>query len=129
MRTASIVSNRWPALAVWIGFWVFAFAATHVPVPKDAPRGPEGLDKLIHFGLYGLLTLLGARCVESYHETPNRDWVWPWALLYALYALFDEWSQAWVGRDTSLGDFIADLLGIAFASFILLRERVDETGR
>lgn len=129
MPSYVIVPDRLPALLTWVGFWIFAFAVTHIPVPPDAPRGPEGLDKIIHFGLYCLLTLLGGRYLSRSYPAREKQWICLWALVYAFYALFDEWSQAWVGRDTSFGDFTADILGIAFGSLILMRSGENKTGR
>lgn len=99
--------------------------ATHTPVPPGPSIG-RFTDKVIHFVLYLVLTLLAGRwCLSasraaSTRATPTRTLI-KWAAGFALYAAFDEWSQQFVGRSTSLGDFLADVAGVAVAAVFLVR--------
>jgi len=43
-----------------------------------------------------------------------------WAAIYVLYGAFDEWSQQFVHRSTSLADWYADVLGILTATVLLI---------
>ena len=118
--------SRW-ALGVWLGYWAALFVATHTPVPAGPPMG-RFTDKAIHFVLYLILALLaGGWCLSagraaSARAAPTRTLI-AWAAVLTLYAAFDEWLQQFVGRSMSVGDFLADLAGVAIAAVFLLWRR------
>lgn len=70
-----------------------------------------GADKVVHFGMYGVLGFLVTRALVRPRTSV--------ALLAALawmtvFAMLDELHQVWIpGRDASVGDWMADLLGAA----------------
>jgi VanZ family protein len=73
-------------------------------------------DKVLHAGAYAVFGLF---CLRATHGGIRRLRGGPtaWALALGLaYAAFDEWHQSWVpGRMPSLGDWIADLVGLGIA--------------
>lgn len=107
------------AFAVWIGFWILAFTATHIPIPKEPIVTPDYADKVIHFGIYCMLVLLCGRFVMKSNQRLQHSGVWSIALVFTLYGLFDEWSQAYVGRDTNFWDFLANLSGVIVGVIVL----------
>lgn len=106
MRPNGTSSKRgwlWPAaLALLI------LAASH----RSSLAGPRipGLDKAVHFAVYGLLATLVCR--------QGRGWRaagWS-ALAVSAFGATDEWHQSFVpGRSTELADWLADTLGAATA--------------
>lgn len=115
-----------PRLALWIGFWVLAATATHLPPPADSGPAPPMLDKVVHFGMYATLALLGGWRMFGAGQFARRRLLL-WFGIYLAYAGIDETTQAWVGRTPSWGDFIADLIGVASATaWLWLRRRARE---
>lgn len=79
-------------------------------IPNVPSLGPSGTDKLAHFVLY---FVLGALCAPLVIEAEGRSFR-GLAVLAAmlLFASLDEAHQLLVrGRDASLADWMADLLG------------------
>jgi VanZ family protein len=94
------------------GYWIVLFTATHVP--RDLPVLPgDRFDKLVHAAAYALLAWLLAMAWErSTGRLTGRHLRFAWLAL-ALYAAADESTQLLVGRDASLGDWLADCVGAA----------------
>lgn len=73
-------------------------------------RLDSGLDKLVHGGLY---LVFGFTLAWGKWRTPARAHSAVLILVGAAYGLLDEWHQTLVqGRDASLGDAVADALGV-----------------
>jgi VanZ family protein len=76
----------------------------------------EGLDKIIHAGIYAVLALL---LLAALHF--ERRIALPWAsvlawILAVLYGATDEWHQRFtVGRSTEFADLLADAAGACAA--------------
>ena len=103
--------------SVLVVYWVVLFILTHIP---QVPRPPDILippDYVLHFSAYAVLALL---CAAA--------WSWPRALslrdmmalvvLLSVYGAVDEWTQIPVGRDASLGDWIANVTGIVVGAMV-----------
>jgi VanZ family protein len=86
--------------------------ATSIPVRHG--------DKFIHFGLYALLVWLGGRRIVLCGQPDVRQALLRWAVIYAVYAVLDEWLQSFVGRTASVGDWLCDVGGITIVSTILI---------
>lgn len=110
-------------LWVWLGFWLGLFVMTHVPVVGGGILSFDFADKIIHLVLYSLLVWLGGRYLIVTDRVQSASTLIVFAGIYAAYAAFDEWSQQFVGRTTSLGDWFADALGIVLATFWLVLRR------
>lgn len=96
---------------VW--FWPLAVAALIIAASsRSVVAGPNitNIDKMAHFGVYGLLGTLLCR-------VPFRRYPALWALLAAsAFGVTDEWHQSFVpGRSPDVRDWIADTLGAALA--------------
>ena len=103
------------------------FAATHLPL-SPGPPASRFADKIIHFVLYFMLVVLGARWFVPTGAMPPTLTTAPrrilaWAAVFTAYAAFDEWLQQFVGRTMSGGDLLADTAGIAAATIILIARR------
>jgi VanZ family protein len=107
-------------------YWLLMFVGTHLPPQLDplgaAPQIAHG-DKLVHClgyaGLAFLLCTAGAACWGF-----RRSLLALVLVLAMSYAAFDEWSQPFVGRESSDKDWGADVLGIGLglAAFSLIAE-------
>ncbi len=111
------------ALVLWLSYWVGLFVIMHTPVVGVGRLRIRFADKVMHVLLYAVLTYLGGRFWGVSTGALTRRVVFVWAAAYAVYGIVDEWLQQFVGRSTSLADWIADVVGIALASVLLLRGR------
>lgn len=95
------------------------FVATHVPMPSGRGFRIKHADKVVHFVMFFLLTWIGGRRLRASTGIMAGGALVGWAIVYGGYAAFDEWLQQWVGRSMTLGDWVADALGVAVASVVL----------
>ena len=94
------------------------FIQSALPSPESIPDIPH-LDKVAHFGVYGILAVLFFRTFESplARISPKTAMVLG-VLASALYGMSDELHQYYVPyRDADLLDLAADVLGSAFGVF------------
>lgn len=100
--------RRWITAAL-VAYWLVIFTGTHVPkVPEPLEVG--GNDKALHYIAYAGLAFLLACRRGSAGPLSRRGF----ALLFgiaAAYGVCDELLQIPVGRDASLYDWFADLIG------------------
>lgn len=94
----------WPVIVAGVIF--AASSRSRVAAPEGIPH----VDKVAHFGVYGLLATLLCRLKPG----------WRGAVLgltgAAVFGASDEWHQTYVpGREADLGDWITDTLGAAVA--------------
>ncbi len=77
-------------------------------------------DKVLHFSAFGVLGWLVARGLHHFQNSERRQKFFQITLFICIiYALTDEFHQFWVqGRDASIYDFIADLLGIVVFAWL-----------
>ncbi len=108
---------------LWAGYWFALFVATHIPIRGVGLRAVPYGDKILHFVAYCLLAWLGGRHLLATRRRGPRALVFMWAAVYAAYATTDEWLQSFVGRTMSLGDWLADLAGVAVATIVLILGR------
>lgn len=109
----------------WTWKWLLAaygvalVVGTHLP-PNVAQLPIDHTDKLWHFGGYlGLAFLLAASWQASSGRLNGRHLRLLWGAI-AVFAATDEVTQLLVGRDASVGDWLADMLGAA-TGLILFR--------
>jgi len=84
-------------------------------------------DKIIHLVLYFLLAWLGGRYFFVAGRAVSIAKLVAFAGIYGLYAAFEEWSQKFVGRTMSLGDWLTDAVGILLATLLLALQRRSNT--
>jgi VanZ family protein len=108
--------------AALAGYWLTLFVATHVP--HDFPAvPPDRVDKLVHVAVFAVLGwLLATAWQRSAGRLTARHFLAAW-LVIVLYAAADEFSQPWVGRVCSLGDWLADAVGAAVGLITFVRLR------
>ena len=102
------VFRRWSGwlLLIW---WTAQFIATHTPLPGDFPHHS---DKLAHIAVYTMLGLLLTTWLYCRRQQQAWQSVLATLVIVSLYAIADEVTQPFVGRDASVGDVLADLVGI-----------------
>ncbi len=94
-------------------------------VPDVGPTVVEVNDKLVHLTLYAVF---GVTLAYGRARSPSPPAHWIVLLAGVAYAATDEWHQAFVpGRDPSLADWAADIIGIhlGYALTRLVRARAD----
>lgn len=97
------------------------FVLTHWPsIDRFAPRWrPPHADKMVHFALYAGWTVLWWLLLSAGGRSIGKKTI-NWLVLGGLvYAVFDELTQGIVGREPSLGDLAADILGIVAATAVM----------
>jgi VanZ family protein len=109
-------------LLLLVGYWLVLFAATHVP--SDFPAVPSAQwDKVAHFVAYALL---GAGFAMAWQLASGRltlrQLLTTW-IVVVVYGALDEWTQSFVGRDTSFFDWMADAAGAAAGLTMFARLR------
>ena len=107
--------HRRPLTVLCATVWCVCFTATHLP--RSAVVGIHVTDVVLHAGGYfvlsGLLAVwLAALGVRIRRRLPAVMLAMP------LYAAFDELTQELVGRDASVSDWSADVLG-AYAAVVI----------
>ena len=77
-------------------------------------------DKLIHIGEYTIFSILVSRAM--FFRVPARGQVFLFALLIAgTFGVLDETYQTLIpGRDSSYGDWVADIVGVVLGSSLYL---------
>lgn len=105
---AERIGSRWLPPVFWAAV---ILVGTSWPSISVGPDDLFGLDKLIHFSMYGVLAVLVMRARRS------QTSLWVAALVLVALSAFgaaDEWHQGFIeGRSASLYDWIADTLGTA----------------
>jgi VanZ family protein len=98
----------WTCLAA--GWWALLFVATHVPM--DLPGPVTALDKYQHAAAFLGLAVLLCAAYEAWR--PRQEWGYFGVFLAAgMYGALDEWTQSFVGRQSDVLDWLADLGGAA----------------
>ncbi len=124
MSTMSRTRSIWTSVLVI--YWMLLLVATHIPqVPLPDDVVPP--DYLLHFVAYAVLALLCAVAWSMRRALGLRE-LTVLVVLLATYGAADEWTQTPVGRDASVGDWIANLIGIV-AGLLLYRVAASRIGR
>lgn len=115
-RTAGLLLRVAPALLYMA--WIFYLSS--IPNPLPAPL-PDGMDKVAHFGTYGLLGILLARALYAQpQQRLFRAWL-ACSLIAAAYGISDEFHQYFTpGRSAEVLDAAADGLGGAAGAWAWL---------
>jgi len=103
-------------------YWLAMFVGTHIP-RSVTPPGPSGFDKLLHLAGFGGLAWLLAWTVSRHRRLPIARLIGLFCVV-AAYGVVDELTQIPVGRDGSVYDWLADLMGGAagIGVFLLARQ-------
>ncbi|WP_218932266.1 VanZ family protein [Adhaeretor mobilis] len=93
------------------------FLGTHLPLSISLPQthlGPVSIeDKIVHLGLYALLTffVLAGWELTLRRELQPKHYFAVW-LVGTVYGMIDEITQIPVGRTGDMHDWLADVIGI-----------------
>lgn len=108
----------WPGVVLGI-YWAAIFAATHWPQPPQLLSG-TGTDKVAHLISYAALAFLLAWAVRRGPWRLTRTTQITLLAALAGYGIVDELSQPIVGRQAEVGDWLADVAGIAVGGLCFL---------
>ena len=112
-------------------YWIFAplmsvaiLALSSIQTPPTLDIGFSFLDKLIHFFLYSFLGIAYfCSFTKGLKKITLLRIVFTLGLAY-LFGIFDEYYQSFIpGRQSELGDIIADILGASFGVFLSLKTK------
>ncbi|MDP1676121.1 MAG: VanZ family protein [Bacteroidota bacterium] len=112
-----------------IAWCVFVYTASSIPSPKVPALGAY-TDKVIHFGVYGMLCWLAH---IAFHHQPNTS-IKKYSLLVAVlftvvFGMSDEFHQMFTpGRSSDVLDIAADTFGGLVYSAVYLRFRFYQYG-
>jgi VanZ family protein len=111
-----------PDLGPLIVYCVFIFIQSHLPAPFEMPEVSH-LDKLLHFGAYGVMAILFYRTyLAGWPQAMKRTLIWASVISTALYGLSDEIHQYFVpDRCADPLDWMADAVGAALGAVIYQR--------
>jgi len=102
----------------WPG--IFVLTHIHISVPGWATSTIVINDKMVHYLMYLILVLFWWAVTNPNPASKfGRHIVWITFVVTLAYAGFDEWSQGFVGRESSFYDFLADVGGIVTALILL----------
>lgn len=96
--------------------WLGAFIATHLP-PERVPHTPVS-DKTLHFTGYFILAGLFCSSLASFGVRSSARIIAVISIMVT-YAAVDEYTQALVRRDPSVGDWLADSMGTIAAVVVM----------
>lgn len=102
-------------LSGWLltGYWIALFVGTHIPLPKLP--GPEGSDKVLHFGAYFGLQFLLLMWLALRAPLTRAKWATAIGIVF-VYGIVDEVMQPYVNRHCDVNDCIADWCGAIIAA-------------
>ena len=104
---------------------IATLSLAHVPPPGDLPGWLGSLDKVAHFGMYGLYALI-LMFWKARSQGENRQGMILAVLWATFYGMLMEILQAMLPqqmRDFSWGDFAANALGALAGVFVWRRTR------
>ena len=112
------------ALTVLCCYWAAMFAGTHWPHLR-LEGFPTNFDKVLHFSANCGLAFLMAVWLSTRREVGRRQLAAIFAVIF-LYAIFDELTQPFFGRDCEFFDAVADWLGglTGLTIFVAVRSAV-----
>jgi VanZ family protein len=99
---------------VLAGYWLALFVGTHIPKTMPVLPGDQS-DKLVHFAAFAMLAALLATTWQLAAGKLNYRHLAAVWIVVAIYGAVDEWTQSFVGRDTSVWDWTADATGALLA--------------
>jgi len=102
-----------------ISYWSAIFILTHIPISRIGLKISVS-DKILHCIAYFILAFLLWFAISPDKKVHwRKSTVWWILVVIVWYGALDEWLQGYVGRNTDIMDFFADISG-ALTGLILL---------
>lgn len=109
----------------FILYWPILFTLMHIPIPNSGKWQVtiSISDKILHCMAYLILVFVVWFALKQDAKVNWRKSL-PWLIILgvAIYGIFDEWLQGYVGRSSDITDFAADviaaILGLAVLTYI-----------
>jgi VanZ family protein len=121
--------TKWPAI-IWSVIIFLLLVIPPLNINQEKPLEISGLDKTIHFLLFGIMVWVWGYYQQTISST-RKKFV-PRLLLITIvvivYGIVMEYVQDWVGRDFDVWDMVADAAGAVTAFFVLLVQKEDPGG-
>ncbi len=109
--------NYWVAWIITLITIILIFCISSIPDYSIPKIDFEYKNQLYHFGIF--MTLAFFSMIAFSKGGRNKDFVYVAIIFSVIFAIMDELHQSLVfGRNTSIGDFLIDCLGI-FTAFLL----------
>lgn len=121
--------TKWPAI-IWSVIIFLLLVMPPINIDREKPITFSGLDKVIHFLLFGIMLWLWGyyqKTVSSARKNPVLQLFFITIVVIG-YGIVMEYVQDWVGRDFDVWDMVADAAGAIAAFFILLVQKEDPGG-
>lgn len=121
--------TKWPAI-FWAAIIFLLLAMPPLHINQEKPLELSGLDKAIHFLLFGMMVWLWGyyqKTVFSAGKKPFLPMLFI-TIITIIYGIAMEYVQGWVGRDFDVKDMIADAAGAITAFFLLLVQKESPGG-
>src|SRR5688572_4154641 len=112
MPFLSKLKSPWTWKLALICYWVALFVSTHLPT-EVVSVAVTSSDKTIHGIAYAGLAVLLAIALHIVMGPVTLRHLFLAGLAVIVYGAVDEWTQIPVGREASVGDWLADALGAA----------------
>jgi len=113
-----VVTRRGALRVVFVAYWITLFGLTHLPKLPAYP-GPRYKDKIAHTAAYAVLAGLAVVAWRIGRGSAARSAA-VWFAVLSSYAAVDELLQPLVGRSCTVGDWLADTVGVALAVAVWL---------
>mgnify|MGYP006193556259 FL=1 len=119
------LSTKWPAI-IWSVIIFLLLVMPPINLSNKEPLTFSGLDKAIHFFLFGMMVWLWGYYQLQFISSGKlffRKLV-TIVIVATLYGIAMEYVQGWVGRDFDVWDMVADAAGaIAAGSWLFIQKR------
>ncbi len=116
--------TKWPAI-IWSVIIFLLLVMPPININPKKPLGFSGIDKTIHFLLFGIMVWLWGyyqKTISSARKNLILQ-LFLITMVVSVYGIVMEYVQDWVGRDFDLWDMVADAAGAITAFFILLVQK------
>ena len=119
------VRTKWPAI-IWSVIIFLLLVMPPININQEKPLEFSGIDKAIHFLLFGIMVWLWGyyqKTISSTRKNPVPQLFFI-TIIVIVYGIAMEYVQAWVGRDFDVWDMVADAAGaVAVGSWLFIQKR------
>ena len=119
------IRTKWPAI-IWSVIIFLLLVMPPINLSNKEPLTFSGLDKAIHFFLFGMMVWLWGYYQLQLISSSGffRKKLVTIVIVATLYGIAMEYVQGWVGRDFDVWDMVADAAGaIAAGSWLFIQKR------